>query len=272
MFAWTMHAYRRSTAAAGAVLTALLLAVGFAPGGVHAETVTVFAAASLTDALTELGRRYEQAHPDVRVRFSFAASSAVARQIEAGAPADIFASANEEWMDYLSARALIVADSRRTPIGNSLVLIAPADGPIDAVALDRGVDLAPLLGPGRLAVGDPAYVPAGAYAEKALAFLGTWSAVEPRLARAESVRAAMALVARGEAPLGIVYATDAAIDPKVKVVGRFPPASHPPIVYPYAIVAGRDAAPVRRVFDHLTGSAAKGVYESFGFVARSPSE
>ena len=176
-------------------------------------------------------------------------------------------------MDGLSGHHnLIVADSRRAPIGNSLVLIAPARQLRSAASPSkRGVDLAPLLGGGRLAVGDPAYVPAGAYAEKALAFLGVWTAVEPRLARAESVRAALALVARGEAPLGIVYATDAAIDAKVKVVGRFPPASHPPIVYPYAIVAGRDAAAVRRVFDYLTGAAASGVYESFGFVARAPS-
>jgi molybdate transport system substrate-binding protein len=225
----TMRAFRCAVGAA-AILAAIISAPALASEPTRIETVTVFAAASLTDALSELGRRYEQAHPDVRVRFSFAASSAVARQIEAGAPADIFASANEEWMDYLAARELIVPDSRRVPIGNSLVLIAPLDAAIGAVAVDRHVDLAGLLGEGRLAVGDPAYVPAGAYAEKALAFLGVWDAVAPRLARAESVRAAMALVARGEAPLGIVYATDAAIDAKVKVVGRFPPASHPPIV------------------------------------------
>lgn len=254
-----------------AILIVLLSVFGLAPRVGKAETVTVFAAASLTDVLAELGHQYERAHPEDRIRFSFAASSAVARQIEAGAPADIFASASEEWMDYLSARHLIAPGSRRTPIGNDLVLIAPRDSAIGGVTLDRGVDLLSPLGGGRLAVGDPAYVPAGAYAQKALAFLGAWDAVEPRLAPAESVRAALALVARAEAPLGIVYATDAAIDPRVKVVGRFPPASHPAIVYPYAIVAGRDVAPVRRVFDYLTGSAARPVYESFGFIARTPS-
>jgi molybdate transport system substrate-binding protein len=264
-----MQACRRHPIAA--LLVGIAMACGLAPGPLHAETVAVFAAASLTDVLTELGRRYEQAHPEDRIRFSFAASSAIARQIEAGAPADIFASANEEWMDHLSARDLIVADSRRTPIGNSLVLIAPLDSAVDTVPLDSGAALIPLLGEGRLAVGDPAYVPAGMYAKQALAFLGAWDAVEPRLAPAESVRVALALVARAEAPLGIVYATDAAIDPKVKVVGRFPPASHSPIVYPYAIVGGRDTAPVRRVFDYLTGSAARPVYEAFGFVARMPS-
>jgi molybdate transport system substrate-binding protein len=202
------------------------------------------------------------------VRFSFAAASSLARQIEAGAPADIFAAASQDWMDYLAERRLIDPASRRAPIGNSLVLIAPADSPLGPIALAPGVDLAAAIGAGRLATGDPAYVPVGQYARQALGWLGAWPAVEPRLASTENVRAALALVERGEAALGIVYATDARAAAKVRVVATFPAASHAPIVYPFAIVAGRDTPGVRRVFESLTGGAADAVYRSFGFVVR----
>lgn len=271
-------AHRRVRAIAlGAALTALLttLAVVTAPAPVDAgnastaeATVTVFAAASLTDVLTALGERHRQAEPADRPRFSFAAAPVLARQIEAGAPADIFASASPEWVDYLADRRLVAADSRRTPIGNRLVLITSAASGIGPISLEAGVDLLTPLGPGRLAVGDPAFVPAGMYAERALTSLGVFSALAPRLALAESVRAALALVERGEAPLGIVYATDAAIAREVRVVGTFAEASHPPIVYPFVIVAGRDRPAVRRVFEALTGPAAAPVYRSFGFITR----
>jgi molybdate transport system substrate-binding protein len=226
---------------------------------------TVFAAASLTDAMTAVGAAYTEATSE-EVRFSFAASSTLARQIEAGAPAAIYASADERWVDYLAERQLIASDTRVSPIGNRLVLVAPADATVDAIALAAGVDLPALLGEGgRLAVGDPAHVPAGIYAAEALASLGLWDEMAPRLARADDVRAALALVARGEAPLGIVYATDAAVTDDVRVVGTFPPDSHTPITYPFAVVAGAEDEAVTRLFDFMTGEEALAVYARFGF-------
>lgn len=235
--------------------------------------VTVFAASSLTDALTAVGAAYRR-QTGGDLRFSFAASSTLARQIEAGAPADVVLSADTLWMDYLEARGLIDPQSRTTALGNVLVLVAPADDRADAKPGDTAVldpataDWSTLLPEGaRLAVGDPDHVPAGRYARQALEHLGLWDALASRLARADNVRAALALVARGEAPLGIVYATDAAITDAVRVIGRFPPDSHAPIAYPIAVVAGTDqpeaAASVR---DVLIGDAALAVYRDLGFV------
>ncbi len=202
----------------------------------RAEPVTVFAAASLTNALQDIGEAYT-AKTGKRLRFSFASSSVLAKQIEAGAPAHIFVSADEAWMDYLQERNAIATGTRVSPIGNRLVLVAPADSPLTPAALSRGFDLAGLLGPnGRLAVGDPAHVPAGIYAKDAMTALGLWQGVESRLARADNVRAALALVETGEAPLGVVYATDAAASRKIKVVAAFPAGSHKPVTYPFAIV------------------------------------
>jgi molybdate transport system substrate-binding protein len=235
---------------------------------VHAsepETITVFAAASLTDALQQLAGQYRAESGDT-VRFSFAASSTLARQIEAGAPADIFISANEEWMDYLAAKNLIVDATRVSPVGNALVMIAPADSPLGTVEIDNGLDIGALIGAdAKIVTGDPTNVPVGMYAKKAFENLGLWTSVEPLVARADSVRAALALVERGEAPLGIVYETDARSSKRVKVVGVFPQDSYPPISYPFAIVAGRDTPAVRQLFRHLTAGAAAKVYESFGF-------
>jgi len=255
-----------------------------------AERVTVFAAASLTDALETAGARWREQGPGEdrpgedrpgedrpgedrpgeerdEVRFSFAASSTLARQIEAGAPGEIYASANVEWMDDLERAGLIEPGTRVTPIGNRLALIAPKDGTPGELAIDAGLDLAGLLGPeGFLAVGDPGHVPAGIYAEQALRALGLWESIEGRLARADDVRAALALVDRGEAPLGIVFATDAALTDRVAVVGLFPEASHAPIAYPFAIVADAARPEVRALFDFLTGEEALGIYERFGFM------
>jgi molybdate transport system substrate-binding protein len=224
----------------------------------------VFAAASLTEVVGEIAQAYER-ESGRRLKVSFASSSTLARQIENGAAADIFLSADEEWMKYLDERKLVVANSWSRPIGNQLVLIAPAESSV-SVRLSKGVDFLAALGAGRLATGDPAHVPAGRYAQQALEYLGAWKAVEPRLARAESVRAALALVERGEAPLGIVYATDARVAKSVRVVGEFPAASHEPIRYSFAILAGHDEAGVRKAFAFLTAPAALELYRNQGFV------
>lgn len=229
------------------------------------QPATVFAAASLTDALRDLGRQWEaRGHP--RPRLSFAASSALARQIEQGAPADLFVSADEAWADYLQARGLLVNATRVSPIGNALVLIAPADA-ARPVTLAPGTDLAAWLGPrGRLATGDPAHVPAGRYAQAALTWLGQWDALAPRLARADNVRAALLLVERGEAPLGIVYATDAAASRGVRVVGSFPAESHPPITYPFAVTRRAEGnAQAEALLAFLTGPEAAATWQRFGF-------
>jgi molybdate transport system substrate-binding protein len=226
--------------------------------------MVLFAAASLTDAVGEIARSYERKSGRT-LKISFASSSTLARQVENGAAADIFLSADEEWMRYLDDRKLVVKDSWSRPIGNRLVLIAPADSTA-TVRLDKGVDLAALLGNGRLATGDPAHVPVGRYARQALESLGAWQAIEPKLARAENVRAALALVERGEAPFGIVYATDVRAAKKVKVVGEFPQTSHAPIRYSFAILAGRDSTEVREAFASLTSAAALEVFRAQGFV------
>lgn len=230
---------------------------------------TVFAAASLTDALRTLGAEWT-ARGNPAPRFAFAASSTLARQIEQGAGADLFISADERWMDHLQQRGLIVPASRISPIGNALVLITPADRP-RRVALERGSDLVALLGPqGRLATGDPAHVPAGRYAQAALGWLGQWDAIAPRLARTDNVRAALLLVERGEAPLGIVYATDAAAAPRVVVVGMFPAESHPPITYPFAMTRRAEAnAQARSLHAFLVGPDSIGVWTRHGFTGRN---
>ncbi len=217
------------------VLACLAVAIAAVPSVAQAQAaapLTVFAAASLTDVFKALGQQW-QARTGQTIRFSFAASSTLARQVEQGAPADLFASADETWMDYLQKRHLIVDSTRISPIGNTLVLVAPSNQ-ATPVQLGRDTDFSKLLGAdGRLVTGDPAHVPVGIYAQQALTWMGQWNAVAPRLARAESVRAALLLVERGEAPYGIVYGTDAAIAPSVKIVGhlspRKPSARHLPV-------------------------------------------
>jgi molybdate transport system substrate-binding protein len=198
----------------------------------------VFAASSLTNVMGDLSKAFEQ-QAGVPVRLSFAASSVLARQIEAGGKADVFICADEEWMDYLQRRNLIDKSSRRDLAGNRLVLIAPADSKLD-IRIAPGFPLLAALRGGRLSTGDPDTVPVGRYARSALISLGVWEQVQERLAAADNVRSAMMFVSRGEAPLGIVYATDALLEPRVRVVGTFPANSHAPIAYPGAVTIGSD--------------------------------
>jgi molybdate transport system substrate-binding protein len=241
------------------VLTALLL-----PLAVHAQEVTVFAAASLTDAMKDVSAKWAEAgHQPLRL--SFGSSSTLARQIEQGAPANVFASADEKWMDYVVEKQLIAAGTRKSLIGHDLVLVVAADKPMH-VAISKSFDLTGLLGAnGRLATGDPAHVPVGIYAEQALRKLGMWASVSPWLARTEDVRAALLLVERGEAPAGIVYATDAAVSKAVMIAGTFPADSHDPVSYPFAITKSGDTADARALLDFLTSPAARAVFVQRGF-------
>ena len=224
----------------------------------------VFAAASLKTALDAVAGEW-RAGTGGRVTISYAASSTLAKQIENGAPADLFISADRDWMDYLQQRELIDPKTRIDMLGNSLVLIAPADSAAQ-VTIARGFPLADMLGDGHLAMGDPDAVPAGRYAKAALSALGVWPQVTGRIAAAENVRAALLLVARGEAPLGIVYRTDAAAEPSVRIVGTFPSDSHPPIVYPMALtIAHGPEAPA--LAGYLRGPAARTLFEAQGFTA-----
>lgn len=223
----------------------------------------MFAAASLTDAMNDIVKMYA-AKSGVGVKSSYAASSALARQIENGAPADLFFSADDEWMDYLDKRSLIEKGTRVDRLGNRLVLIAPA-GPARKVEIRKGFDLAGLLGNSRLSTGDPSSVPVGRYARQALTYFGVWQIAEPRLARADNVRVAMSYVERGEAPFGIVYSTDAAVSRGVQAVGEFPPESHLPISYPVAIVARHANDTTRAFHAFLLGGEAAAVFRRFGF-------
>ncbi|GMG84269.1 molybdate ABC transporter substrate-binding protein [Paralimibaculum aggregatum] len=245
---------RRSLLAALLALPPALSALLPARG---AEPLTVFAAASLTDALEEIAAAHA-AETGRRPRLAFAASSTLARQIEAGAPADLFLSANARWMDRLEAKGLLAPGTRRDIAGNRLVLVGPAGtAPAPAAALLAAAT-------GRIALGDPDHVPAGIYARAALEHLGLWDRLAPRLARADNTRAALALVARGETPLGIVYASDALVAPDLAVLAEMPADSHPPIRYPAAIVAGRDGAAARAFLERLSGAAARAALARHG--------
>jgi len=257
----TLNRFRRFLVAAGLLgfLVAPLLA-----SVAHAADVTVFAAASLKNALDDAAKLYETKTGD-KVAISYAASSALAKQIESGAPADIFFSADLDWMDYLAGKDLINTPSRVTLLGNTLVLIAPKDS---TVSLTIGKDfplLAALGADGKLAMASVDSVPAGKYGKAALTYLGVWDVVSPRVAQAENVRAALAFVAKREAPLGIVYGTDAKSEPDVKVVGIFPEQSHPKIQYPVALLTS--ARPEARKFlDFLVSPAARPAFEAQGFI------
>jgi len=232
--------------------------------------ILVFAAASLTDALEEIDAAFT-ARSGVKVKASFAASSVLAKQIEAGAPADVFLSADREWMDYLQQRGLLKAGTRHDLLGNALVLIAPADSTLE-LQIAKGFNLAGALAGGRLSTGDPDSVPAGIYAKAALTQLGVWQSVADRLARAENVRAALAYVARGETPLGIVYKTDAQAEQRVRVVGVFPADSHPPITYPVALTAAaRPPAPRYAEFLHSAAAHEAFVRRGFTVLTEPPS-
>jgi molybdate transport system substrate-binding protein len=239
----------------------LLLLPAFAA---QAQEVTVFAAASLTDAMQDISAKW-MAAGHRKLVLSFGASSTLARQIEQGAPANVFASADEKWMDYLAGKELIVADTRKDLLGNDLVLVVSADKPMH-VTISKSFDLMALLGAdGRLATGDPAHVPVGIYAEQALKNLGMWDGISPRLARTEDVRGALLLVERGEAPAGIVYATDAAVSKSVMIAGTFPADSHDPVSYPFAVTKSGDNAEARALLTFLSSAPARAVFAKRGF-------
>ncbi len=243
------------------------LALLAAPVAASAADLTVFAAASLKTALDDVVEDWSAATGG-RAAVSYAGSSALARQIAQGAPADVFISANPGWMDALEAEGRIAPGSRVDLLGNRIVLIAHGAGAAP-VALAPGVDLAGMLGDGPLAMALVDAVPAGIYGKAALEWLGVWEAVAPRVAQVDNVRAALALVATGAAPMGVVYATDAAADARVSVVGTFPREAHPPIVYPAALVAGRESAAARGFLDWLQGDAARAAFARQGFAILS---
>jgi molybdate transport system substrate-binding protein len=242
----------------------LFLCLLLAPIVAHAQELTVFAAASLTDAMNDVSTQWAKAgHQPLRL--SFGSSSTLARQIEQGAPANVFASADEKWMNYLTEKGLIVPGSRKDLLSNDLVLVVPATNPRH-VTIGPNFDLAGLLGPGgRLAVGDPAHVPVGIYAQQALTKLGLWDKIAPRLARADDVRSGLLLVERGEAPAGIVYGTDAAVSKAVMVAGVFPASSHDPITYPFAVVKSGDTPEAHALLTFLAGPQAREVFVKRGF-------
>jgi len=231
------------------------------------ETVTVFAAASTTNAVTDIGQLFMDQQKG-RVITSFASSSTLAKQIDNGAPADIYISANKKWMDYLESQKMIVPESRINLVSNSIVLIVPSQSRVKHVEIRPDFPLADLLGDGRLAMGDPDHVPAGIYGKEALMRLNVWEGVKDRVAGMKDVRAALALVERGEVPLGLVYSTDAAISLKVRVVGVFPAETHSPIVYPAAIVVGHASPAANRFMAFLGSPSARAVFERYGFSAR----
>jgi molybdate transport system substrate-binding protein len=253
--------YRRARALLRCALTVLLL--GWASAAVCAQNLIVFAAASLKGSLDQAVQLFER-NTGNKVAISYAASSVLAKQIENGAPADLFISADEDWMNYLAERKLINPASRINLLKNRLVLIAPAKSAIQA-DIAPNFPLAASLGDGRLAMADPAHVPAGIYGRAALQTLGVWASVEKRIAPAENVRAALALVSRGEAPLGIVYRTDALADGNVRIVAEFPANTHPPIIYQAALTASSAHPDAANLLAFLNSAAGRSIFQNYGF-------
>ena len=247
-------------------ILALFAALAAAPPQLAAaqDSLTVFAAASMRNALDDVDAAFTKT-TGIKVTASYAASSALAKQIVQGAPADAYVSANIKWMDFLERKKFIAPGTRINLLGNRLVLIAPKDSKLDHVKIEKGFDIAKFAGKGRIAVADTKAVPAGLYAKAALSSLGAWTAAEPKLAQAENVRATLAFVARGETPLGLVYATDAHIESKVKIIGVFPVSAHPAITYPVAGLAASKNAHVTRYLNFLQTPAAKAIFEKYGF-------
>lgn len=246
--------------------TALALSVAGQASAQDAK-ITVFAAASLTNAMQDIAQEYKKEN-NVDVVSSFASSSTLARQIEAGAPADLFISADQKWMDYAVDKKAIDTTTRETLLGNSLVVVAPKASEQGDITVDAKTSWTSLLKGGRLAVGDPDHVPAGIYAKEALQKLGAWETLSPKLAPAEDVRGALALVERSEAPLGIVYGSDAVASKGVKVVGTFPEDSHQKVEYPIAIIDGHKNATVSAFYDYLKGPQASEIFKRYGFTTR----
>lgn len=262
-----MMASRRSWLALLAA-TVLTLGAGTASAAAQNRDILVFAAASLKNALDEAAAQWQR-ESGKKVVISYAASNTLIKQIEQGAPADMFISADLDWMDYGQQKGLIKPDTRSNLLGNRLVLIAPKDSNISA-NIQPGFDLAALLKGGRLAMGNVDAVPAGKYGKASLEKLGAWDGVKDKIAQAESVRAALLLVARGEAPLGIVYQTDAAADPTVKIVGTFPENTHPPIIYPIALTKDSTNPDALAFLNFTRSPAARPIFERQGFTVLGP--
>ncbi|KHT61909.1 hypothetical protein RJ45_20475 [Photobacterium gaetbulicola] len=249
----------------GTVAAIVMSAMSVMPfSTIAAEKVTVFAASSLTNAMNDVVSAYEQTTGEKPV-VSYASSSALARQIAQGAPADIYVSANEKWMDYLSEQGAIEDSTRRPLLHNSLVLVAPNDYPQQQVTLSASFDLAKALDGTRLAVGDPNHVPAGIYTKEALQNIGLWQQAQRLLARANNVRGALLLVERQEALLGVVYKTDALVSNRVKIVSEFPADSHTAIRYPVAMVKGRQNKSTQGFYDFLNSEEAAAIFTEYGF-------
>jgi molybdate transport system substrate-binding protein len=258
--------FARFLGAVLALCVGIAFALPFPAAAAESGKVTVFAAASTTNAVSDIGKMFtENGHGDFTP--SFASSSTLAKQIAQGAPADLFISANPKWMTWLEDEKMVEPGTRADLLGNRIVLIAPADSEV-SVELTEGLDLAGMLGEDKLAMGDPDHVPAGMYGKQAMESLGMWEAVSPKVARAKDVRAALALVERAEAPLGVVYATDAAITPKVRVVAAFPEATHPPITYPVALVKDKATPTAKAFLEFLRSPEARSVFEKYGFSVR----
>ena len=248
-----------------ALLTAavLTLAAGTVPAAAQGRDVLVFAAASLKNALDDIAAQWQR-ESGKKVAISYAASNTLIKQIEQGAPADMFISADTDWMDYVEKKDLIRKDTRVNLLGNKIVLIAPRDSKT-TVDVKQGFDLAKALDGGKLALANVDAVPAGKYGKAALEKLGAWDGVKGSIAQAENVRAALLLVARGEANLGIVYSTDAAAEPNVKIVGIFPAGSHPPIIYPAALAKATKSPDAKTFLDLLKSTRARPAFEKQGF-------
>lgn len=261
-----MQTARTGRGALKALVFALALACSTIPA--QAKDVVVFAAASLKNALDDAAAAWKRETSRTAV-ISYAASNALAKQVEAGAPADIFFSADLDWMDYAASKNLIRPETRANLLGNSLVLIARKDASVQ-VSLQPGFDLASALGKGRLAMGQVEAVPAGKYGKAALEKLGAWNGVRDKIAQTENVRAALFLVSRGEAPFGIVYKTDAVSDPNVKIVAAFPEGAHPPIVYPVALTKDSSNPDAASFLNYLRSSQAKPFFEKHGFNVMAP--
>ncbi|AZO01558.1 molybdate ABC transporter substrate-binding protein [Mesorhizobium sp. M9A.F.Ca.ET.002.03.1.2] len=262
----TRKGFGLTTAAIGGLVTMLMAAMPAAHAG---DRLIVFAAASMKNALDAVNAACEVDVGEAAT-ISYAASSALAKQIEGGAPADVFISADLDWMKYLSDKKLTKSDTEVKLLGNEIVLVAPKDSTVEA-RIEKGFDLAGLIGEGRLAMGDSKAVPAGKYGKAALEALGVWSSVEDKVAQAENVRAALKLVSTGEAALGIVYATDAHAEPGVRVIGTFPEDSHPPIVYPVAQTADSKDKDTPAFVKCLQSAKAGALFKEQGFTVLTPS-
>jgi molybdate transport system substrate-binding protein len=247
------------------LVAALVLAASLphTPARAQGGDLVVFAAASLKNALDDINAQWKK-DTGKEAKISYAASSALAKQIENGAPAQMFISADIPWMDYVEKKNLVKADTRSNLLGNRIVLIAPADK-ANAIDIKPGFDLAKIVGDGRLAMANVDAVPAGKYGKAALEKLGAWDSVSAKVAQADNVRAALLLVSRGEAPAGIVYQTDAAADPKVKIVGTFPENTHPPIIYPIALTASATSPDAAAFLAYIRSARAKPLFEAQGF-------